>query len=445
MLVIQGLFKGNVMKIYLTILLSLVFFAELFSAQNYDLRFKSLEESDLTLIHTWLHQPWVKRWYAHEALLWQEFLQFRDEIKNYFGSGNEFLVVSNGYPFAYIRYYDAHLWPDGFGNVEPEGRYGIDLYIGDAEYLGKGYGTALLRQFIKKIIQDQKELGLPIKQLVIAPEIANNAAIKTYLKVGFNIDQEIDDPYWGKQYSMVLDPELFEFTEGVRYFYDIDPSCSNSLEQFVEYSSLLMDTTWARLAAAGVTYDDCVQFLNTYGHVLKTQLESNYNQRSQGLDIISDHTMALIHEVLVDFNIDPNSIAIIPYRSKGSPAAADDYTLYIDENDLAMLCPVSQRFILAHEISHMKSKDNGFESALENLMDERKTEPQRNAFYTFSHATEIRADINAMLKGIEYAKGGVTFLTLLINCYGDGASFTHPSPRVRLKIAQDIEAIMCSR
>ncbi len=61
--------------------------------------------------------------------------------------------------------------------------------------------------------------------------------------------------------------------------------------------------------------------------------------------------------------------------------------------------------------------------------------------HTFSHATEIRADINAMLQGIEYTKGGIPFLKLLINCYGDAASFTHPSPSVRLKIAQDIEGM----
>ncbi len=429
------------MKIRFTIFLSLIFFVELFGTQNYDLQFKPLNDSDLSLIHSWLHQEWVKPWFIHEAVSWDDFLAFRAQIKNYFGTGKEYLVCHDNYSFAYIRYYDAHLWVDGLGDVDPEGTYGIDLYIGEEEYLGKGYGSAMLSQFIKKILEDQKERGKPIKQIVVDVDVQNEHAFFLYSKLGFVIDREVDDPFYGRQYIMTLDPELFEFIDSVRYFYDIDSSYDLSLEQFVAYRELLMDTTWAQLGKAGVTHNDCVQFLNTYGHVLKNQLESNYGQRSQGLDPISDHTMQLIHEVLIDFGIDPNTIVIIPYRSKGSPAAADDYTLYIDEQDLVTLCPESQRFILAHEIAHFKSKDNGFESALENLMDEHKTEAQRKAFYTFSHATEIRADINAMLQDIEYTKGGITFLKLLIQYYGDAASFTHPSPSVRLKIAQDIQAM----
>lgn len=431
----------------LSILLSLCFLTLFYAhiilchAQQPHVTFQELKDSDLPLIHTWLQQPFVKKWFSHEAVPWQDFLAFREEIKNYFGTGKEYIVSVNEHPFGYIRYYDAHLWVDGLGEVEPEGTYGIDLYIGDADYLGKGYGTALLRQFIKKILEDQKVLGKPIKQIIVDVDVTNTAAINLYAKLGFSLDRELDDPRWGKQYLMLLDPELFEFLEGVRYCYDIDSSHDLSPEQFVAYRALLMDTTWAQLAAAGVTFDDCVQFLNTYGHILKSQLESNYSQRSHGLDPVSKKTIKLIHEVLIDFGIDPNSIVIIPYRSKGSPAAADDYTLYIDEQDMEGLCPESQRFILAHEISHFQSRDNGFESALENLMYEQKTEAQRKAFYMFSHATEICADIDAMLNGLMYAQGGIKFLELLINCYGDAASFTHPSPSVRLKIAQDIEAM----
>ena len=427
------------MKKSFAILLSLIFSIELFGVQQYNIQFKPLEESELVLIHTWLHQPWVKRWYVHEALPWQEFLQFRDEIKNYFGSGNEFLVMSNGYPFAYIRYYDAHLWPDGYGNVEPEGMYGIDLYIGDSEYLGKGYGTALLHQFIKKIIQDQKELGLPVKQLVIAPEVANNAAIKTYLKVGFFIDHEIDDPYWGKQYSMTLDPELIELEQDIRNFFVTESSYALCPERFHEYMYVLMSNTWEHLKEhVSITFGDCQEFLREYDHLIKAEMEKHGQENKVGA--LSAQTMALIHDILADFEIDPQSIAIIPCNGNGSPAAADDYMMYIDEKELASLCAEMQRFVIAHEASHIAFKDHAFISALQSLMVE-NTKAQSNALHVFFHVTELCADMNAMLKSLEYTKGGIEFFKMLMDSYGDTYSPMHPRPSQRLKIAQEIEAM----
>lgn len=177
---------------------------------QFDITFKLLEEVDLPLVFTWAHRPFVKPWFRHEAVSWEEFLTFHQDIKMLLGSGNEFLAYSNERPFAYIRYYDAHIWSDGFGDVDPEGTYGIDLYIGELDYIGRGYGTAMLYQFMKKIIEDQKAMGKPIKQFVIDPEAANVAAIKTYQKVGFTIERIVDDPYWGTQCIMVLDPELVQ-------------------------------------------------------------------------------------------------------------------------------------------------------------------------------------------------------------------------------------------
>ncbi|MGE0009730.1 MAG: GNAT family N-acetyltransferase [Candidatus Babeliales bacterium] len=408
-------------------------------AYAYEIKFKLLQDADLPLIYNWLHQPFVKKWFSREALPWQEFLTFREQIKSYLGTGHEYLACHNDHPFGYIRLYDAHLWLDGLGNADPEGTYGIDLYIGDAGYLGKGFGSAMLSQFITKSIKDQVELGKPITQIIVDPDSANVTAIKTYQRLGFTIDYQLDDPFWGNQLIMVLDPDLFEFLNDMHGFYEEDIVKNKSLEQLDTYLDNLFDKVLQRLACIGISYHDCENFLVQYGTILKSQIESKYAAHAQGLPLLSQETLCLVHQVLLDFEIDSRDIVLIAYTGKGSPVAADDYTLYIDEKELSCYTPEAQRFAIAHELMHFLHKDNSFESALENLMGEQKSKAQRNAFYTFAHANELCADIDAMLKNQVYATSGVAFLEQLKERFGSGASFTHPSADLRLNIAQQIQ------
>lgn len=408
---------------------------------QYEIEFKLVENQDLPLIHSWLQQPYVKKWFSHEALPWQQFLTFRDEIKNYFGDGKEYLVQHHNHPFGYIRYYDAHLWPEGTGQVDPEGTYGIDLYIGDEAYLGKGFGRAMLTQFIKEIIKEQHESGNPIKKIVVDPEVENIAAIKTYLNLGFTIERQIDDPFWGKQYIMALDPELFLFLDEMNTLCNDILLNDESLDAFDEQLAVLMGNVWKRLGRMGITHTRCTAFLDTYGSLLKKQIQAKYQARSLGLPEISLPTIQLIEEVIIDYRMNPQEIALIAYHGSGSPAASDDYTLYIDENELVKYPLLAQRFVIAHELMHVLNCDNSFENALENLMDEHKADAEQKAFYTFAYTNELCADIDAILNGSLYAQGAIAFFTTLLELTGDETHFTHPKPSLRLKLAKRIHEL----
>ncbi len=212
-------------------------------------------------------------------------------------------------------------------------------------------------------------------------------------------------------------------------------------ERFTNHVDHLMTQTWHELETnAGVTYKDCKDFLMEFEPELKSEIEKSNRRKLKRSGTVSPGTKALIQEILIDFEIVPESIMIIAYNGNGSPAAADDYSIYIDEQDLRTFCPDAQRFVIAHEIAHMKNKDHSFESALENLVDP-KNKPQRRCLHSFARSSEFRADINAMLKGSLYAKGGISFFQTLIDRYGDDQSATHPRPSERLKIAQDMHAM----
>lgn len=103
---------------------------------SYNLTFKPLEEADLELMYTWVQRPFVKRWFAHIALPWDE---FRAALQERLDAGIVwiFIVHTNEHPIGCIGYYDATQFPDGCGYIEAEGTYGIDLFIGNKSILVK--------------------------------------------------------------------------------------------------------------------------------------------------------------------------------------------------------------------------------------------------------------------------------------------------------------------
>jgi RimJ/RimL family protein N-acetyltransferase len=160
--------------------------------------FKSITESDLKKLYEWLHTPHVKKWWYPDVLPWDQFVaKYRKKLNSDREWG--YIIHANQMPIGYIQYYDAHKLPDNFGNVDPEGTYGMDLYIADPAYIGKGYGTQTLRDFIAFIKQKQD-----VKKIIIDPHVENIAAIKTYEKVGFKQVCQEEQPNYGRVIIMEL-------------------------------------------------------------------------------------------------------------------------------------------------------------------------------------------------------------------------------------------------
>ncbi|MGE0009264.1 MAG: hypothetical protein AB7F19_01875 [Candidatus Babeliales bacterium] len=216
---------------------------------------------------------------------------------------------------------------------------------------------------------------------------------------------------------------------------------SLSPDYFTCYAELLMADTWQQLEIyAGITPADCTEFLGEFGAKFKLAAEKSNKRKAKQFAPISQETMALVHEIVQDFALDRDSISLVPFNGQGSPAAADDYTIYLDEENLTSFSPEAQRFVIAHELIHCKFKDHSLESALSNLVDY-KDKVQKKCMHMFARSTEFRADINAMLKSLHYTKGAICFFKELIERYGDDMCATHPRPSDRLKIAQDMLAM----
>lgn len=202
------------------------------------------------------------------------------------------------------------------------------------------------------------------------------------------------------------------------------------------------EALWSLIAShTGVTYRDCLR--NRQKHLKQeTAIYKKSNTRQlKRAKKLSPLTLQTVATVMQDFEINSKSIDIVPYKGKGSPAAADDWTLFIDEDDLLSYPLDAQYFVLGHEMIHIKLKDHSIHCALHRLIP-KKNKKIRTALAEFDRFQETRADTFAMLKGDIYTQGCISFLKQLQEREGeDFESPSHPKTADRIALAENIRSL----
>ena len=143
--------------------------------------FRPMAADDMPLVQRWLTEPHVAEWW-HDP----ETLEFVGGDLDHPDLA-QFIVSLKGRPFAYLQCYRIGDWHASFG-PQPEGTRGLDQFIGEADMLGRGHGSAFVRAFI-----DQLFLG-GVPRIVIDPRPDNPRAIRAYEKAGFVPQREIVTP-----------------------------------------------------------------------------------------------------------------------------------------------------------------------------------------------------------------------------------------------------------
>lgn len=99
-----------------------------------------------------------------------------------------------------IQSYWVRDFPEHAESVGMSDAIGVDLFIGEPEYIGKGYGQKLLSQFIKKVAKVQYKNASGI---IADPSVNNPASIRMFEKVGF-VKGDITDDKDGKEQLMIM-------------------------------------------------------------------------------------------------------------------------------------------------------------------------------------------------------------------------------------------------
>jgi aminoglycoside 6'-N-acetyltransferase len=144
--------------------------------------FVPMTSADLPLIRRWLETPHVSQWWHDPA---GQFELVSGDLDH--PDMAQFIVASDRRPFAYLQCYNLSDWNTGFG-PQPHGTRGLDQFIGEADMLGRGHGSAFVRAFAERLLAK----GTP--RVVIDPDPTNTRAIQTYEKAGFVKDRVVDTP-----------------------------------------------------------------------------------------------------------------------------------------------------------------------------------------------------------------------------------------------------------
>ena len=158
--------------------------------------FRPVSEQDVELVYNWLQEPHVSKWWPTPA----KDVFLKDWFKSLRPKGAfPYIVFVNQKPIGLIQYYTVGVEDSSWLPKLPEHTLGIDQFIGDKEYLGKGYGCRMILAFISYLKAIEANAGT----IIVDPDPANTVAIKCYEKAGFERVGEFAAP-WGPALLMAL-------------------------------------------------------------------------------------------------------------------------------------------------------------------------------------------------------------------------------------------------
>ncbi len=137
-------------------------------------RFRRFTADDLPLAAGWLKTPEVVRWWGDPAA---ELALLAEDLHQPLMA--QYIVEYRGRPFAYAQAYSRAAWPQIHLEHLPRETKMVDALIGEPDMLGRGHGSAFLREFAQLLIAE----GAPL--VAIDPDAANERARHAYARAGF--------------------------------------------------------------------------------------------------------------------------------------------------------------------------------------------------------------------------------------------------------------------
>jgi aminoglycoside 6'-N-acetyltransferase len=167
--------------------------------------FRPLTYSDLPLLHRWLNDPEVVRWWEGDDVSWDAV------VRDYGPTSNEptehWIASVEDEPIGWIQCYAAvdygaedevqHWWRAGVDRTAA----GIDYLIGEADTRGRGWGTAMIRTFVTDIVFGRHPEW---SQACASPLAANKASVRALEKAGFGRAGTFEDSH-GQAVVMAID------------------------------------------------------------------------------------------------------------------------------------------------------------------------------------------------------------------------------------------------
>lgn len=139
------------------------------------IKLRPADINDLKLLRHWDEQPHVVASDPNDDWQWETELEKNPEWRE------QLIAELDGRPVGFIQIIDPFLEESRYWgeDVSPNLR-AIDIWIGEADDLGKGYGTQMMRQALEKCFAARE-----VEAVVIDPLASNTDAHRFYERLGF--------------------------------------------------------------------------------------------------------------------------------------------------------------------------------------------------------------------------------------------------------------------
>jgi aminoglycoside 6'-N-acetyltransferase len=130
--------------------------------------------ADLNLLQHWDEQPHVVASDPNDDWHWESELDRRPEWRE------QLIAELDGRPIGFVQIIDPALEDSHYWGEVSSGLRAIDIWIGEADDLGKGFGTQIMQQVLARCFA-----AADVTAVLIDPRADNERAHRFYERLGF--------------------------------------------------------------------------------------------------------------------------------------------------------------------------------------------------------------------------------------------------------------------
>ena len=143
--------------------------------------FRPLTRADFAQLVEWIRQPHVAEWWTQPSDLAGVEAEYGPCVDGA-DPTRAFLILSGERPVGFIQCYRLDDNPDYARAVEVDQGAGVDLFIGEADVTGDGFGSTVLRRFVEDLIWPAYP---DLTRCMAGPSVRNGRSQRAFEKAGF--------------------------------------------------------------------------------------------------------------------------------------------------------------------------------------------------------------------------------------------------------------------
>ncbi len=150
------------------------------------IHFERLQTKHYTLIHDWFNKPHVQAFYSLREWTLDE---VEKKLAPYLHGDVKGHIIVLDKPVGYIQSYPIKSYPwenQGLDEDVIQKGAGIDFFIGEENYMGRGIGKDIVNAFLDQVLWQEFDY------CVVDPDEKNTRSINCFKSCGFKIHKEIE-------------------------------------------------------------------------------------------------------------------------------------------------------------------------------------------------------------------------------------------------------------